>query len=826
MTPGNFPFSANVASTEWNIYTRQNIDNNWGETVSIGIAQAYNAGSSTWQVPYFPPQKPTFCGSGGVTPTSSPCPNGTNILTLSPFPTGITTNNVLVIYGGTGATETVPITNVNAGANQITITTANTHSVAWTIQDVGWIGCFTRTCNYTASYPKINQYTQGLIAIGSTPTAAVIEQDRNTNARETYLYVIQPSSGQWSALGSTILNINAIGSGTSVNSATIATDGTNPAACWSEQINNPANLVQVTTTPQIQCSKWSGSSWVRMGSASLSQSTSDWAYNPSLSYYAGAFYVAFTERSITGWPNLYVKVFNSGSNTWSIVGSGSLNANTSTGIAYHPSLATDGTTLYLAHEEQSAIGQNALGYINATTGSVWSTLASSIAASPSSGSIEDIGIVAVSGTVTAVWTEILSGTLRQTYSQQFPTTTPTFSAPLTVTEALIPGTNGFAGLNRTNDPLTLGIPIPDATGLTVLTSLGLTGASAGQFTAEAYWPDGNIKWVKIRAVVPSVTAGGTVTLTLNNSGSGNFGGANMATDNGSTITISTNGGACGAGSAICFTVKKSNFDLIDALTIGPTTIVSSGASSGVVVWGPPASGMYPANVTCLPTSGGAACTTLYTSANDGANSTCAIAENGPAVVYLKCSSDLNDGSGNVYMHQTTYMYFYQGRSQVKYSTVLRNADFGTSSTFATASKGYQGFELRIVPNISGTLTYQIAKNSGIATGTTSGTDSTYLYQAESQLAEPSGYCASKCHPYSTISGWAIMHNGGSVATGSASQYVAGWADIADGSGVGVLIGQDQLAAYGNESLEFQGGGSDVRIGMWAAENNTLQARQR
>ena len=134
------------------------------------------------------------------------------------------------------------------------------------------------------------------------------------------------------------------------------------------------------------------------------------------------------------------------------------------------------------------------------------------------------------------------------------------NVPLTVQEALIPGTNGFSGLARTNDPLTVGVPLPDSAGITSISVLGLTGASAGQFAPEAYWPDGNIKWLKIRAIIPSVGAGGTTTITLTNSGSGNFGGSNLATDNGTTITVAT-------GTAT-FTIKKANFNVLDSVEIG------------------------------------------------------------------------------------------------------------------------------------------------------------------------------------------------------------------------------------------------------------------
>jgi hypothetical protein len=379
----------------------------------------------------------------------------------------------------------------------------------------------------------------------------------------------------------------------------------------------------------------------------------------------------------------------------------------------------------------------------------------------------------------------------------------------------------MSGVARTNEPLTVGVPLPDSAGIASTNVLGLTGAAAAQFTVEGKWPDGNIKWVKVRAIVPSVSAGGTATITLTGSGSGNFGGANLATDNGPTITVST-------GTAI-FTIKKANFNVVDSVVMGSTTLVASGTSKGLAVLGPNPAATYPGNVTCLPTSGGSACNTVYSTANDGVNSTASIEENGPTMAIVNGQADLNDGAGHVYMHVTVRMYFSQNSSKVKLTTILRNADYGANnSNFATAYKGIQGFELRLTPSLAGTLKYTIANESATpTTGTLSGaggTDYAYLYQAESTLMKVPGWCASgtnsQCVPFTPLAGYAIVANGSAVRTGSSSQYPQGWADISDAGGKGVEIGQYQFAAYGNKSLEFRGGGSDLRIGIWAAENNT------
>jgi hypothetical protein len=386
------------------------------------------------------------------------------------------------------------------------------------------------------------------------------------------------------------------------------------------------------------------------------------------------------------------------------------------------------------------------------------------------------------------------------------------NVPLSVKEALYPGST-TAGISRTDEPLTIGVPLPDSAGISRAGVLGLQGATAAQFTVEGTWPSGNIKWVKVRAMVPSVAAGGSSNLTLTDAGTGNFGGADLATDNGQTITIST-------GSAT-FTVRKANFNVVDQVVVGGQTVVAGGSSQGLVVLGPDPTAAYPGNVTCLPTAGGTACNTVYASSNDP-NSTAVIEENGPAATVIKATGSHLDGNAHAYMRCTARLYFYKNKNYVKITAIMRNADYGKSSTFTTAYKGHQGYELRIKPNISGPLSYTIGNHTSTPTAGTlnSGTDSVYLYQAESTLMKEANWCdGTGCVPYSSQTGYSIVKNGTALISGTAAQYPAGWADISDANGVGVEIGQYQLAAYGNKSLEFNSGGSDVRIGMWARQNN-------
>ena len=401
---------------------------------------------------------------------------------------------------------------------------------------------------------------------------------------------------------------------------------------------------------------------------------------------------------------------------------------------------------------------------------------------------------------------------------------------VTIQERLYPATTGGAnitGVTRIADPVTFGVPFPDdSTGIASTDVLGVSGATAGQFRALEVWPSGRLKWVLLDTLA-DVTANLTNTDLTITGGSGNFGGADLATDNGTTLTVST-----GAGT---FTVKKANFNLFDIVVVGAKTLVQTGTSPGLVILGPDPAATYPGNVTCStdgsPHAGvSSLCNHEYRSSNDAA-STVTVEENGPVKAVLKADGSYKDGSGNGYMHFTVRLTFYKGKASVKMTRAIRNADLGTSNTFASAYKGHDGEEARIALNVSGTTTFSMGNHTATPTnGFLSTGEDVYLYQglstflAQGATAPPSdcpsfhdtdGYCALRTPDL----GYRIAKNGVNVLTGTSAQVPQGWADISDSTGAGMEIGIYQMAAYSAKSLEFKSGGTDVRIGLWASENS-------
>jgi YetA-like protein len=383
--------------------------------------------------------------------------------------------------------------------------------------------------------------------------------------------------------------------------------------------------------------------------------------------------------------------------------------------------------------------------------------------------------------------------------------------PLIVEESR---SSGMPAVARSQDPVTLGIPLPDSARIRDTSQLGLTGTSTGQFRVLGRWPSGNIKWILVDTMADAPAGRQNTGITLT-TGSGNFGGADLAADKGTAITVDT-------GTAT-FVLRKAKFNLIDQAVVNGKTLVAAGSSAGLVVVGP-----SPGETICP-------CSTLYTSANDE-NSTAVIEENGPVRTVIKATGQHIDSGGHAYMRYTVRLHFYKNKNFVKIVSSLQNADYGGSETFATAYKGFAAYEARVTPAMAGNRSFSFGNSHKPAHGDVPAHENVFLYQGYSNKMEdcgwvtpdtrarfaPRSYVARKLlKAQSCLSTWSYAQEGYKVfrgneviANGGRAQYPEGWADIEDSSGAGILAGVYQLTAYWPKSLEFRAGGTEVRIGIW------------
>ncbi len=385
------------------------------------------------------------------------------------------------------------------------------------------------------------------------------------------------------------------------------------------------------------------------------------------------------------------------------------------------------------------------------------------------------------------------------------------SIPLTIQEAVYTGAP-TTGINRSQGPVTVGIPLSDFGGVSSVSQLGLSGASVGQFRVLSRWPSGNIQWVLVDTQA-DVPAGGNNTSISVVNGSGNFGGPNLATDNGSNITVNTG--------VAQFTIRKAYFNLFDSAVVNGKALVATGTSPGLVLMGP-----APGNTSC------GVCTTPYISSNDS-HSTAVVEENGPVRAVVRADGSHVDASGNIYMHFTVRLFFYKGKSFVRSEVILRNADESNTMTgdFNSAFKGFTSYEARVTPTLGGGRNYSIASDSATVSGAFSGSEDAYLYQAystdllfgdwynmkvKSPIARTGTGCGmGTCASYTYAQdGYQIIHGATVLASGDHTKYPQGWADLTDSSGAGIEVGVYQLSGYWPKSLQLVSGGSQIKVGIW------------
>jgi hypothetical protein len=152
------------------------------------------------------------------------------------------------------------------------------------------------------------------------------------------------------------------------------------------------------------------------GSLNINPSTG-WAFDVSIAFVSGQPYVAWTERSQSGNAQLYVKTLTGSS--WVLVGSGALNKDSNTGWAFRPSLASDGSSLYLGWVEQQALGQRPQAYVSKYSGGTWTPVGASLNADSTLGGAQRISVAVLAGQPVAAWGEVNFGSVRQVFVKQW-----------------------------------------------------------------------------------------------------------------------------------------------------------------------------------------------------------------------------------------------------------------------------------------------------------------------------------------------------------------------------------------------------------------------
>jgi hypothetical protein len=368
--------------------------------------------------------------------------------------------------------------------------------------------------------------------------------------------------------------------------------------------------------------------------------------------------------------------------------------------------------------------------------------------------------------------------------------------PITVQEALSAGVTGKA---RTDEPVTVGIPLKDADGITQVSQLGLSAVSAGQFRILRRYHSGNIQWV-LCDFLASVTAGDTLLVSLTD-GSGSFGGTDLAADNGATITINTG--------AAQFTVRKARFNVLHQATVNGQAMLSD--STGAIV--------------SLDSSD-----VVYTSLNDAA-STAQIEENGPVKAVVNAMGRLKDNSGAGHLWYTVRLFFYKGADYVRMEVTIRNAD----RSLLQYNK-FNAFSVNLPLALAGNPSFTFTGNTSAQTwtGQVASGDSAHLFQGFVKYLQHGTYwqscyiwdppapgtCATDfTYTYDISKGGLEVANGASVlqALGDTSKHTMGWADFTDSQNKGASVAMRWMPALWPASYEIASDGN-LEIGIFSRFN--------
>lgn len=281
--------------------------------------------------------------------------------------------------------------------------------------------------------PAVYQSRSQIASVDGLAHIAFLEVDKTIWPQEAFGYVKQWNGTQWSLKGTGPLNRN-VGTLTLTplsiaDSISITSDGTNPEVAWTEYTTDAGSVQQ--TPPQVYVSRWDGSQWVAVG-GSLNVNPSNWAYDASIAFLSGQPYVAWTERTIGGNAQIFVKTFN-GTN-WILVGSGTLNRDINTGWAFRPSLIADSVSgaLYVGWVEQQAIGQRAQTYVSRFSNGSWNPIGGSLNTNVLLGSAQRVSLAILGAQPVAAWGEVNPGSMRQIFVKQWngsSWTVPTGSQP-------------------------------------------------------------------------------------------------------------------------------------------------------------------------------------------------------------------------------------------------------------------------------------------------------------------------------------------------------------------------------------------------------------
>ncbi|MEE9423658.1 MAG: hypothetical protein V3V18_01610, partial [Methylococcales bacterium] len=214
----------------------------------------------------------------------------------------------------------------------------------------------------------------------------------------------------------------------------------------------------------------------------------------------------------------------------------------------------------------------------------------------------------------------------------------------------------IAGINHSNELVSVGVPLQQGTGITSVNQLELQGASANQFRALSHYPNGEIRWLNVDFLA-DVSTGGNSQVTLIKGSATTANNLAQETENGATVDTGV----------AKFVIDKNSASILSSAIVGG---VEQLAESMVV----------------YSIKDGQEFTSLADN-----NTQVSIEENGSVTTIIRVDGRLKKKDGAGHFWYTARLHFVKNSSDVKTDLTIRNA-----SQEVLTAQNYDGYGVRFV----------------------------------------------------------------------------------------------------------------------------------
>ncbi len=352
------------------------------------------------------------------------------------------------------------------------------------------------------------------------------------------------------------------------------------------------------------------------------------------------------------------------------------------------------------------------------------------------------------------------------------------------------------GRDRSNGPVTFGLPLAAQPAVCDTDALSIDGASSAQFRVLHRRPDGqcggagSIEWLLLDTQVTLAANATANNLTLRDVAPP-APLPPLASDNGTTIAIDSG--------AATFSVRKSGFNLLDGVSSGGNLLRANGPGIELVAAG-----------------------VNYDSARDPASDV-VVEENGPLRAVIRARGRLLSATGTPYLAYTARLTFSRLSAQVRVVFTLRNASVARQENLS-----FQSLEL-VLPSTLSAATYSLATHLGPVGGTLAAGQTATLIQGENTYPSFRDYDFDDFDGAGNViktkwptlrEGYEVSLQGSPLAIGTRTQPIDLFYGSLQQGANRITVGTRFAAGWWPQALRLAGNG-DLRVGLFPVGNDRV-----